>query len=95
MAKVVHTARAKSDLQRIWRFIALDSETAATQFLQRIDQRIRQLETFPESGSLQDAIRPGVRMLVVAGYRVLYEYAEARDTVRIVTVVEPYREYDE
>lgn len=95
MTRVVVTARAKADLQRIWSFIALDSEPAATRLLQRIDQRLRQLETFPESGSPQDDIRPGVRLLVVAGYRILYGFDAELDTVRIVTLVEPYRDYDE
>lgn len=32
MADVVHTRRARADLKRIWRYIALDSETAADRF---------------------------------------------------------------
>ena len=91
MARIVRTRRAKTDLQRIWRFIALDNEAAATRLLERIDQ----LEAFPESGVLRDDIRPGARLLVIAGYRVLYEFASDRDTVEIVAVVEPYREHND
>ena len=92
MAEIVRTKRAKSDLQRIWRYIARDSEAAATRLLERIDQRIRQLATFPESGPVRDDVRPGMRLLTVAGYRVLYEFDADLDRVRIIAVVEPYRE---
>ena len=92
MADIVRTARSKADLLRIWRFIALDSEASATRLLEHFDRRIRQLGAFPESGAARDDIRPGLRMLVVSGYRVLYRFDSARDVVVIVAVVEPYRE---
>lgn len=95
MARIILTAKAREDLRRIWEFIALDNEAAATRLLRRIDQRIRQLESFPESGSPHDEIRLGARLLVVAGYRVLYQFDAAQGVVRIVTVVEPYRDYEE
>ena len=95
MARIVRTRRAKADLLRIWRFIALDNEAAADKLLERIDQRIVQLATFPESGAQRDEIRAGARLLVIIGYRVLYEYDRAAETVQIVAVVEPYRDIDD
>jgi len=92
VADIVRTRRAKADFLRIWRFIARDSEIAATRLLEQFDRRIRQLAIFPESGSPHDDVRPGLRMLVVSGYRVLYRFDVARDLVEIVAVVEPYRE---
>ena len=91
MASIVRTARAKADFLRIWRFIALDNEAAATRLLEQFDRRIHQLETFPELGSAHDDVRPGLRTLVVAGYRVLYRFDAALDRVLVVAVVEPYR----
>jgi toxin ParE1/3/4 len=78
-------------LKRIWRYIALDSEAAADRLLLRIED----LAMFPQSGSPRDDIRPSMRMLVVAGYRILHEYEAADDFVTIVAVVEPYRNIDE
>lgn len=95
MARIVRTRRAKADLLRIWRFVALDNEAAADKLLERIDQRIVQLATFPESGVQRDEIRPGARLLVVIGYRVLYEYDRETDTAQIVAVVEPYRDVED
>ena len=95
MAEVRHSRRARGDLKRIWRHIALDSETAADRLLGRIGRRLEDIAIFPQSGSPQDHLRPGLRMLIVAGYRILYEYEAADDFVTIVTIVEPYRNLDD
>jgi len=34
-------------------------------------------------------------MLIVAGYRILYEYEAADDFATVVTIVEPYRNLDD
>jgi plasmid stabilization system protein ParE len=52
------------------------------------------LADFPESAPPRDDIRPGFRMLVFVGYRVIYEYTAATNTVEIIAVVEPYRDLD-
>ena len=95
LAKITITRRANADLRRIWRFIAQDNKTAASKFLFKIDQRISQLVDFPASGSLHDEIRENCRMLVVAGYRILYEYDDLQNAVEIVAIVEPYRDLEE
>lgn len=95
MADVVHTRRARADLKRIWRYIALDSETAADRFLLRLASRIDDLSLFPEAGPPQDHIRPGLRMVVVARYRIIYEYHREADVVEIVAVIEPYRNLED
>jgi plasmid stabilization system protein ParE len=60
-----------------------------------IDERIATLATFPPSAPARDDIRPGFRMLVVSGYRVIYEFSLANDVVEILAVVEPYRDLGE
>jgi toxin ParE1/3/4 len=94
VAKVTTSRQAATDLKRIWRFIALDNKAAATKLLLKIDQRIMQLVDFPETGCPRDDIRLGCRMLVVTGYRILYEYDAAADAVEVVAVVEPYRDME-
>lgn len=95
MARIHQSNQAKADLKRIWRFIALDSENQADRFLMRLNRRIEGLADFPESGPRQDHLRPGFRMVVVAGYRILYEYQTDANAVEIVAVVEPSRNLDD
>jgi toxin ParE1/3/4 len=94
LAKVTITRQAKADLKRIWRFIALDNNAAATKFLLKIDQRIAQLKDFPEAGNLRPEIRDNCRMLVVTEYRILYEFDAGQNALEIVAVVEPYRDVE-
>jgi len=70
-----HSLGARADLKRIWRFIAVDNEPAADRLLLMIEERIATLATFPQVAPARDDIRPGFRMLVVSGYRVIYEFS--------------------
>ena len=92
MAKITITRQASADLRRIWRYIAFDNKAAATKLLLRIDRKIQQLTQYPESGSLHPEIRENCRMLVVTGYRILYEFDQPRNSIEIVALVEPYRD---
>jgi toxin ParE1/3/4 len=95
VAEIRHSVRARADLRRIWDFVARDNEPAADRLLLAIEARIARLATFPQSAPARYDVRPGFRMLVVNGYRVLYEFSPANDVVEIVAVVEPYRDIDE
>jgi plasmid stabilization system protein ParE len=53
---------------------------------------VRLLADFPETGPAADEVRAGCRIVVISGYRVLYEYDASADTVTVMTIVEPYRE---
>ena len=92
MADINISKRAAGDLRRVWRHIARDSETAADRLLMRIDRQIQTLATSPQSGSLRGDIHTECRLLVVARYRILYEFDVLANVVNIVTVVEPYRD---
>jgi toxin ParE1/3/4 len=94
VAEVRHSAGARADLKRIWRFIALDNEAAADKLLLRLEHRISMLADFPQSAPPRDDIRPGFRMLVFVGCRIIYEHTATTDAVEIVAVVEPYRDLD-
>jgi len=84
-----HSVGARADLKRIWRSVAL--VPAADRLLLMIEERIATLAMFPQSAPARDDIRPGFRMLVVSGYRVIYEFSPVTDVVEIIAVVEPYR----
>ena len=92
MPELHHSVGARADLKRIWRFVALDNVPAADRLLLTIEERIATLATFPQSAPARDDIRPGFRMLVVSGYRVIYEFSPATDVVEIIAVVAPYRD---
>lgn len=91
MAAIRKTRRAKADLKRIWRYIAVDNPAGAAKLLARIESRLAQLAAFPYSGGLRPDVDPACRALVVQGYRVLYAYDEVADHVIVVAVIEPSR----
>jgi toxin ParE1/3/4 len=82
--------RAAEDLLDIWLFIARYSVAAADKFLDRIEERCRMLVAFPEIGAVREDIGPGVRVLTVDRYLVLYR--ARRDRVDIVRVLHGARD---
>jgi toxin ParE1/3/4 len=94
VTEVRHSVQARADLKRIWRFVAFDNEPAVDRLLLMIEERIAQLATSPQSPA-RDDIRPGFRMMVASGYRVIYEFSPSNDAVEIIAVVEPYRDIEE
>ena len=94
MTKIVVSRRAREDLKRIWRHIALDSVAAADRVLLAIAAKVERLETFPRLGPARDDIRSGVRMLVHGPRLGLYDHDAVADEVEVVTVVEGMRDLD-
>jgi toxin ParE1/3/4 len=92
VAELRYTPAARADLKRIWRYIALDNPPAATALLLKIERRLEYLATFPAAGTPRPELDPACRLVVVAGYRVLYAYRAEPEQVDVVAVVEPYRE---
>lgn len=95
MTDAVVSRRAAEELREIWRWIALDSPDAADRVLRRIDAKLRALCEFPGIGTPRDDIRPGVRMLIVGNYLLLYEYRESDGVVELVTIVDGRRDLSE
>ncbi|MFK5978071.1 MAG: type II toxin-antitoxin system RelE/ParE family toxin [Rhizobiaceae bacterium] len=85
-AVIVRTPAAKKDLIKIWGDIALDNPVAADRQLDLIDERIKQLVSFPHSGAPRPDIAPEVRVLVVGSYLILHQIV-AENKVKIVRVV--------
>jgi toxin ParE1/3/4 len=86
MARVVWSRVARDDLKGIVSHIRADAPAYARSFALRLNQRLTQLETFPESGRLvpEDPIQTH-RELIFGDYRVIYRHAEG--TVTIITVI--------
>lgn len=79
------TERAESDLDDLWSYIAADSPAAADRFILRLLAAEDRLADFPELAAARSEIRPGLRILPVGNYLLLYRLD--RDTVEIVRIV--------
>jgi plasmid stabilization system protein ParE len=70
--QVIWSGEALNDLETIYDFLAENSQPAAQRIVESILSRTRQLESFPESGAKQQAIKLGdkeYRYLVEGNYK--------------------------
>lgn len=88
MARIIWTEPALSDLDAIADCIALDDPAAASGLVRRIFDRVEQLKSHPESGSIPSELRPLTiyRQLVEPPCRVFYRFAEG-ERIYIVHVI--------
>ena len=87
--------RAYADLERIWRYIAQDSRSAADRWALVINEKIDGLATFPEMGAPHDEILEGARLLTHGRYLIIYLYSAERDVADVLTIVEGERDLTE
>jgi len=79
--RVFLSEKAKSDLLRIYRYIAERNSKAADALIQGIGSNLDNLARFPFIGRERSSLAPGVRCLVVGLYLVFYIVAPDRITV--------------
>ncbi len=96
--KVKFTDTAKEDLQNIAAYIAEQSKdrTIAIRFVNELRKKTKQLELFPESGSLPDdrVMRSSeYRFLVHKDYLIFYRFEAKEDTSYILAVFNARRDY--
>ena len=74
MVKVVWTEIAIDDLRLIHEYISKDSKLYADRFIEKLIERVDQLESFPKSGRVvpEFAIET-IRELIEGNYRIVYE----------------------
>jgi toxin ParE1/3/4 len=73
MAQVIWTEPALADLEAIGDYIALDNPEAARRLVQRVFERVEQLERRPKSGSVPPALGGSrYRQIVEPPCRVFY-----------------------
>ncbi len=73
MARIVWTESALQDLDEIADYISIDNPVAASQFVQRVFERIEQLATHPQSGSVPNELKgTQYRQLVIPPVRIFY-----------------------
>lgn len=88
-AQVIWSTEALVDLETIYYFLAEKSEQAAQRITENILARIEQIETFPESGAIQETLKStGIeyRYLVEGSYKIIYSYHAERQVSYIETV---------
>jgi toxin ParE1/3/4 len=86
VVRIIWTEPALVDLDQIADYISLDKPTAAKQFVQRVFDRIEELSTHPNSGSVPPDLKgTQYRQLVIPPVRVFYR--AQNDVVYIVYVM--------
>ena len=88
-AQVIWSDTALHDMETIYDFIVEKSQPAAQRIIETILGRAKQLESFPESGVMQETAKPAVkeyRYLVEGDYKILYSYQAEIQRVYIATI---------
>jgi plasmid stabilization system protein ParE len=84
--------KAQQDIEEIWSFIAKDSSDDATRFIQRLDEQVTTLESFPERCPLiseNKLMHSRYRHLIYGKYRTIFRIAKR--TVFVVRVIHSAR----
>jgi len=86
MAKVIWSELALDDLKNIYEYISNDSIYYAGRQIERIIERVEQLQNFPESGRIVPEFNKEIlRELIEGNYRIVYRI-ESKDQIGIVRV---------
>jgi toxin ParE1/3/4 len=73
MVKVIWTEFALGDLKSIHEYISKDSRTYADKFIDKIINRVDQLQGFPKSGRIVPEFdSETIRELIEGNYRIVY-----------------------
>ena len=82
MVKIVWTEIAIEDLQLIHEYISKDSKHYADRFIEKIINRVDQLENFPNSGrTVPEFNSPQIRELIEGNYRIIYKVTSTQVSI--------------
>lgn len=83
--RIIWTEFAIEDLNHIHAYISRDSKHYADRFVDKIIERVDQLENFPKSGRVVPEFQSEtIRELIEGNYRIIYEVSS--DQISIVRV---------
>ncbi len=86
------TAPARTDLKKIFAYIAEDSRYYARQVVQNIVERTAALSDFPEMGRVVPELNEeSVRELVIYSYRLVYEVKN--QDVEVLAIIHGKRDF--
>lgn len=79
MVKVIWTEYAIEDLRLIHEYISKDQRRYADRFIEKLLERVDQLEAFPKSGRVVPEFNTvSVRELIEGNYRVVYKITSSQ-----------------
>ena len=79
MVKVIWTEYAIEDLRLIHEYISKDSKRYADRFIEKLFERVDQLESFPKSGRVVPEFNSdSIRELIEGNYRVVYKISSSQ-----------------
>lgn len=95
--RIEYLPTAEKDLIDIFEYILSDNPSAATSFLDQVDESILKLEDFPYMGVVPKDSRLkylGYRILIVENYLVFYVVYEVDELVEIRRILHGKRQYN-
>ena len=84
------SARARTDLDEIWLYIAQDNPEAADKYIRAIVSRFPMIASMPQMGRERPDLSPGLRSFVVGHHVIFYRLFE--DHLEIVRVLDGVRD---
>lgn len=82
MVKLIWTEFAVEDLRLIHEYISRDSKRYADRFIEKLINRIDQLESFPKSGRVVPEFNlESIRELIEGNYRIIYKMSTSEVTI--------------
>ena len=85
MVKIIWTEIAIEDLRLIHEYISYDSKIYADRFIEKIINRVDQLDNFPKSGCVVPEFDSSViRELIEGNYRIIYQVST--DKIAIIRI---------
>ncbi len=92
MASVKISRLAEEDLVEIWKYIADDNPTAATQTVEAIEARFHLLAKQPEMGRNRSELREGLQSHPIDNYIIFFFATKRPKGVEIIRVLEGHRD---
>ncbi|QNL22221.1 type II toxin-antitoxin system RelE/ParE family toxin [Hyphobacterium sp. CCMP332] len=88
MVKVLLAQSAWEDLDSISDYIAQDSIRYAQEFSNELLDKVKQLESFPDSGKIVvEFINPLLRELIYKKYRIVYRYMPEENKAIVLRII--------
>ena len=82
MVKLIWTEYAIEDLRLIHEYISKDSKRYADRFVEKLMERVDQLESFPKSGRVVPEFNSEtIRELIEGNYRIIYKISASQITI--------------
>ena len=79
MVKVIWTEYAIEDLRLIHEYISKDSKRYADRFIEKLFERVDQLESFPKSGRVVPEFNSdSIREIIEGNYRIVYKISSSQ-----------------